>query len=47
MCHHSTTVHAGAWTNIKHIVGLTNGLLVMLNNNHCIALIPKVFQCRQ
>ena len=40
-------MHARPRTNIKHIIGLADGLFVMLNHDHRIALIAQVLQRRQ
>ncbi len=40
-------MHTRTRTNIKHIISLTNGFLVVLYHDHGITLIAQVLQRRQ
>ena len=37
-------MHPCPWTDVEHIVGLADHILVVFNDDHRVALIPKVFQ---
>ena len=45
MGHNLSTMHTRTWTDVIDVIGLSNGLFIVFDNDHSISLITKVFQC--
>ena len=47
MRHNLSTMHTRTWADVIDVIGLSNGLFIMFDNDHGVSLITQVFQCAQ